>query len=339
MAKSATLSIDITADSSDAVAAFDKASGSVKSYGDSASMAAKQSRDVSGSIENTGDASANVTTGLRDLGGAMQSMGGSVGAMGTAMVGASTAFEAMDGAATLYKGAQQLATMAAGGFSKAMQFMKVTILTNPIFIIAAIIIGISLSLVIAYKKSETFRKIVDGAFRAVWNIVQAVWGWIKKNWPLLLAVLTGPIGLAVLVISKNWDTIKGGVQTVVDFIGRVWGVIEDTLAAPFEAAWGLISGVFDKIKSAVNNVLDLIGKIKIPKLPDLNPFSASASAAGFVAAPRVLGTARAPAARAPASAAPTIVINGALDPEAVARQVKRLLSKHSIRVGSAATVV
>ena len=48
-------------------------------------------------------------------------------------------------------------------FDGVMKALKLTILTNPIFIIAAIIIAIGAAFVIAYMKCETFRNIVDAA--------------------------------------------------------------------------------------------------------------------------------------------------------------------------------
>ena len=52
--------------------------------------------------------------------------------------------------------------------------------------------------------------------------MQTVWNWIKDNWPLLLAILTGPIGIAVLLITKNWDTIKDVLGTAIDFMVGLW---------------------------------------------------------------------------------------------------------------------
>src|SRR5690606_14675495 len=45
-------------------------------------------------------------------------------------------------------------------------------------------------------------------FETIKNVVMAVFNWIKDNWPLLLGILTGPIGWAVLLIVNHWDTIK-----------------------------------------------------------------------------------------------------------------------------------
>lgn len=42
--------------------------------------------------------------------------------------------------------------------------------------------------------------------------------WLKGNWPTILAVLTGPIGIAVLMIVRNWDKIKAAATSVKNFV-------------------------------------------------------------------------------------------------------------------------
>ena len=55
---------------------------------------------------------------------------------------------------------------------------------------------------------DTIVAATKAAWDAVVGAVQFVWNWIKDNWPLLLAILTGPIGVAVALIVTHWDTIK-----------------------------------------------------------------------------------------------------------------------------------
>src|SRR4030042_5115020 len=82
----------------------------------------------------------------------------------------------------------------------AMVGLNLAFLTNPVFLVIAGIIALVAVFVIAYKKSETFRRIVDGAFKWVLKTVQGVWKWIQSNWKMLLTILTGPVGLAVRYI-------------------------------------------------------------------------------------------------------------------------------------------
>ncbi len=39
--------------------------------------------------------------------------------------------------------------------------------------------------------------------------------WVKSHWPLLLAILTGPIGLATLFIVDHWRKILDGAKDMI----------------------------------------------------------------------------------------------------------------------------
>lgn len=151
--------------------------------------------------------------------------------------------------------------------------------------IGLIIIGITLlvaGLIYAYKHSETFRNIVQGAlaavgkaFHAFLGAVQSVFGWIAGHWKLLLAIITGPIGLAVLFVVSHFAKIKATVQSVFGFItgvirgaGNVLGSIARTIGSAFSTAFGAISGaisgVIGGVKSVINGIIGLLHKLRIP---------------------------------------------------------------------------
>jgi len=96
---------------------------------------------------------------------------------------------------------------------------------GPVGLIIIAIAALVAGFIYAYNHSETFRNIVDGALRAVadaaqwlWDKAQAVFGWLKDNWPLLLGVFLGPFGLALGLIIKFWDDIKNAATLVWDHI-------------------------------------------------------------------------------------------------------------------------
>jgi hypothetical protein len=162
---------------------------------------------------------------------------------------------------------QAVASAATTVWSIAQKVLNATLKDNPIGIVITVLALLVGGLILAYKNSETFRNIVDGAFRAVKAAAQFAWDWIKEHWPLLLAIVTGPIGLAVLAIAKHWDAITSGAQAVIGWfvrMGRATGII----AAPFTR--GLSSGIIAKITAAVHTVSTLT-KIPHPSVPDLNP--------------------------------------------------------------------
>jgi hypothetical protein len=129
---------------------------------------------------------------------------------------------------------------------------------NPIGLVIAGIVALGVALVVAYKKSETFRNIVNGAFNAVKRAAQAAFGWIKKNWPLLLATLGGPIGLAAVVVIKNFDKIKRAASNVanwiVDAFNKVKSAVQsvgDTISSVGDTINNLPGGAWNKVKGAI----------------------------------------------------------------------------------------
>ncbi|MCI3277659.1 phage tail tape measure protein [Streptomyces cylindrosporus] len=81
---------------------------------------------------------------------------------------------------------------------------------NPITLIILAIIALVGVLVLAYNKIGWFRAFVDGAFKAIGAIIGWCVDFVKAHWPLLLAILTGPIGIAVAFIVKYWKQISSG---------------------------------------------------------------------------------------------------------------------------------
>lgn len=82
--------------------------------------------------------------------------------------------------------------------------------------------------------------------------------WIQSNWPLLLAILTGPIGLAVLMIVKHWKSIKDGVTAVKDWIVKVFGDVMSFFSGLPGKMGRLFSGLFDGLKDAFKAAINFI---------------------------------------------------------------------------------
>ncbi|MFC4054646.1 phage tail tape measure protein [Actinomadura syzygii] len=130
----------------------------------------------------------------------------------------------------------------------AQWLFNAAMLANPIGLMIVGLIALGVGLVVLWKKSETFRNIVKGAFSAVWSAIKFVWDWTKKNWPLLVAILVGPFGIAVYTIVKNWGRIKGAGVSVWNWLKGLPGKIKSGFAkvggwisAPFRAGFNAIS--------------------------------------------------------------------------------------------------
>lgn len=171
------------------------------------------------------------------------------------------------------------AVLAAGtaGATGATWSLNAALRANPIGIVVTALTLLAAGLVIAYKKSETFRNIVNGAFEAVKTGAVAVsnfitktvpaafervrsaaataLGWIKSNWPAILGILTGPFGSAATAIGKSWESIKDGGTRVVEFIktipSKILGVFSALEAGMYAAGGKLMGMLADGIKAAV----------------------------------------------------------------------------------------
>jgi len=139
-------------------------------------------------------------------------------------------------------------TVATNAMTVAQKGLNLAMRMNPIGLIITAIMLLVGAVIIAYKNSETFRRIVDGAFRAVQKAAAFAFNWVKDNWKLLLGIVTGPIGLAVTAIGKHKDTILGFFQSIPGKIGGFFSGLANTIKAPFQSA-------FQGIKNAWNNTV------------------------------------------------------------------------------------
>jgi tape measure domain-containing protein len=201
-----------------------------------------------------------------------------------------------------YNAYVKISTAITRGWAIAQGLLNAAMALNPIGLVVAAIVALGVVLFIAWKKSETFRKIVTGAldkvkaagsrvkefftkdipaaFDKVKGAAGKALGWVKANWPKILAVLTGPIGLAVYAIAKNWNKIKAGAGAAKDWIVEKWdalvGFFRNVPGKISSAASGMWNGIRDSFRSMVNAIIGYWNNLsfsldipdKIPGLPD-----------------------------------------------------------------------
>jgi phage-related protein len=165
--------------------------------------------------------------------------------------------------------AQKVAMLAgkvATGVATAAQWLWNAALTaNPIGLVIAAIVGIVAALVLAYNKVGWFRAIVDTAFRFIGNVVKSVVGFISSNWKTLLAILTGPIGIAVRLITAHWSKIKAGFGAVKSFIVGAIAAVGNYFKTRWNAiaavARAIITGLKAGWSAARNFVTSMVARI------------------------------------------------------------------------------
>lgn len=189
---------------------------------------------------------------------------------------------------------------------------------NPIMLVVLAIAALVGAVILAYTKVGWFRAFVDASMRGVvtafgWirDAAVAVFQWISGHWPLLLAIITGPFGLAVLAITKNFDRIKSMLSGFIDFVRGI-----------FDKVTGFASSIANALKGPINAVIRGWNGIefKVPSV-DIGPVHFGGQTIGLPDIPQlarggtVLATGLAVVHRGETfsgvgrSAAPTVTIN------------------------------
>jgi len=113
---------------------------------------------------------------------------------------------------------------------------------------AVVIIAIIAALVALQVKFDIFGKAIDGikvGFNAVWGAIKYVFDWAKNNWPLLLAIITGPFGMAIAFVVKFKDDIMGVFSLIYNGIKATMGFVADMISAPFKAAFRAVASLWN----------------------------------------------------------------------------------------------
>lgn len=152
--------------------------------------------------------------------------------------------------------------VAIGLITAAQWAWNAALAANPIVLIVGLIAGLVAAFIVLWNKSAAFRDFWIGVWNWIKNAVSVVWNWIKKNWPLLLGILTGPIGWAVTFIIKNWDNIKSAASSVVKWIRDRWNWLKSVLGGIVNGIKGFLGGIWDGVtagaKAAVNGAIAII---------------------------------------------------------------------------------
>lgn len=142
--------------------------------------------------------------------------------------------------------AEFLIPMAKTGILKAFAagqwLVNAAMSANPIGLVVIAIVLLVAIFIVAWKKSETFRNIVKGAFQVVWDFVKKVGAWFKDTlWPWLKGV---------------FDKVNSAVGVVKDWIIRKFGEAVAWLKGLPGKVWSAVSTVWDKFKGGVTTAKD-----------------------------------------------------------------------------------
>jgi hypothetical protein len=130
---------------------------------------------------------------------------------------------------------------------------------NPITLIIIAVVALVAATVILWKKNDAFRAFMTAAWGLIWGAIKTGWNWLKKNWPLILGILTGPVGIAVVLVQRNFGRITSAGNTALNWfkrmpgqVGRALGGIGRIIAAPFRAGFNSVAGYWNRSVGSVS---------------------------------------------------------------------------------------
>ena len=176
---------------------------------------------------------------------AITAAGAGMSVLGTVTTTATAIVTKITEAQKAAKAAQEAATAATEAGTVATDAATVSEYAGlaPILLIIAAFAALGIAAYVIYRNWKT----IWGFMKA---IVVDVWNWIKTNWPLLLAILLGPIGVAADLIIKHWKDIKQGFSDALAAIKTAWGVFVGWLTGLAGAIARIATGMWHGISDA-----------------------------------------------------------------------------------------
>lgn len=190
---------------------------------------------------------------------------GSVAAVGGAILVANAATKAWQATQIVIKGVTAT-------WTAAQWLLNAALTANPIGIVIVLVAAFVAAIVIAWKKSDTFREVVTNAFRKVGEGA----GWL---WDKIVAAKDGIVGAWHTTQTKfsdgwNWidrkvikpfnrgiDDMQVGFKRGTDAIGKGWNEIQEAAKKPVRFTVNTVIG------GLVSQFNKISGKVGIPALP------------------------------------------------------------------------
>lgn len=325
--RAAQLAVELTEQGASKVAgSLDDVTASAKRMGDAVESASKQADSATSKLDGTAEGADELASKGSQAAGAMSGLGDLIGGpFGGAMATGGIGLQAMADSGDLLNAALENSIVATGRakvatvgktiadkasaaatrvMTVAQKALNLAQRASPIGLIITGVLLLVGAVVLAYKKSDTFRTVVNkalsvakagvdkvvGAFKALGPMVQRVMQVVARVVGVYVRVYVAAFQLGFRLAKATWDGIKTAVTSTVEFItgkaqllrdklSAAWGFIKDKGVKAFEALTAPVQRIIDLVQS----LLDKLGSIHFPDLPgplknlsSLNPFSKAA---------------------------------------------------------------
>ena len=195
---------------------------------------------------------------------------------------------------------------------------------------------------------DAIKKVIDVAWRLIKGILSlnpfvfilkhCEWAQdiVRKAWDFIKSIIKRAWdGIKSIFNSNPFTKIQGWLTTLKGWIGSAFDWIKDKISG----VWDFVSNIVGDIQRAVDKAKDAVSKIPVvgKRMAGRDKNATAAALTSQATMDMVRGVpvpqAQTVATRQGGGAGPTVNVFGALDPDAVGRQIKRLLENQDTRQG------
>ncbi|MGC5409922.1 phage tail tape measure protein, partial [Streptomyces sp. DT225] len=199
-------------------------------------------------VERTGAAFSAGVSWVREYGAWLLPLGVAVGGLALTMGASAIATSAVTATFSIYRGVILAAAAVTRGYAVVQGVLNAVMSANPVGLIITGIAALAVLLVVAYKKSDTFR-----------GIVQATWSGIQTGWSALWSVLKPGVdgfmtGLRAIgdAAAWLWSTVLSPTFTFIGIAAKILVTAVVTLALlPMIAMFKLVAATASWLWSTV----------------------------------------------------------------------------------------
>ncbi|MFE9845768.1 phage tail tape measure protein [Streptomyces goshikiensis] len=164
-----------------------------------------------------------------------------VGGLTLALNAQAIATAAVTAVFSIYRAAILVGTAVTSGFTAAQALLNAVMALNPITLVVIALVALGAALVIAYKKSETFRAIVQAAWAGIQ--VAALWAWTNVLKPIFDGLVLA-FRLAAAGAMWLWENgIRPAFSPIVTAAQYLWTIVATAVLTPLYLLFKLVGGV------------------------------------------------------------------------------------------------
>lgn len=154
-----------------------------------------------------------------------------------------------------YAAWQKIVMVATKAWAAVQWLLNAAMSANPIGIVIVALVALGALFVVLWKKSETFRTIVTGAWNAIKTGATTLWQWIQIAWNGIWGAIKTAWGYIqpIFNVIKNvlYNVLRVYFIILMNEVKVVWIAIRVAI----KVAWVIIKAIFTAIKWYITNVL------------------------------------------------------------------------------------